>query len=376
MPRCVVVCAVALAALILPYAAPAQALYGSLIGNVTDPSGAPIPGAEVVLINTGTNQTRETTTAPAGNYSFANLTPGEYTVRISAAGFQTHQQTGVTLTVNRVARVDAGLVVGVVSEEVTVAAEAVVLQTEQSEVRYEVGKAELDNLPVPVGRNYQYALRVIPGVAVRGGGAIRASNPAGSATMNVNGTSQQLVNTRIDGASTTNNFHQHLAAYVPALEAIETVEVITNSFDADQALAGGAAVNVSIKSGTNDLHGSAFEYHSSNRIKAKPFFFPADQTKPKFIFNQYGGTIGGPIKKNKLFYFLSYEGTADRSAFSRFVTVPSEAAKRGDLSETSRLIYDPLTGNANGSGAHALHRESDPTVANQRNHAKADTALA
>ncbi|MEX2263350.1 MAG: TonB-dependent receptor [Bryobacteraceae bacterium] len=354
MPRFILALAISFVVLFIPATASAQALYGTLTGNVSDPSGAPIAGAQVNITNTGTNQTRETTTGPAGNYSFANLDPGAYTARVTATGFQTHQQTNVVLTVNRIARVDARLTVGIVSEAITVAGNVARLQTEQSEVRYDMGRTELDNVPVPVGRNYQYALRTVPGVIMSGGGAIRASNPAGSATLNVNGTSQQLVNTRIDGASTTNNFHQHLAAYIPALEAIETVEVITNSFDADQALAGGAAVNVSIRSGTNDLHGSAFEYHSSNRIKARPFFFPADQNKPKFIFNQFGGTAGGPIKKDKLFYFVSFEGTADRSAFSRFTTVPSSAAKRGDLSETTRLIYDPLTGNPDGSGRQAF----------------------
>ena len=337
-------------ALANPSVSRAQALYGSINGNVTDPSGAAITGADVSVINVGTGQGRETRTGAAGAYGVARLEAGVYQVRVSADGFQSFTQTNVRVTVNSAVRVDAELPLGAVTESVTVDAGAVRLQTEQSEVRYEVDSFDLENLPVPVGRNYQHTLRLLPGVNVSGGGAIRASNPAGSLAMNVNGTSQQVSNTRIDGASSTNNFHQHLAAYVPTLESIETLEAVTSTFDADQGLAGGAAINVNIKSGTNEVHGSAFEYHTNNHIKARPYFFPAAEEKPRYIFNQFGGTIGGPIKKNKLFYFLSYEGATDRTTYSRFVTAPTPAAKSGDLSESARPIYDPLTGAADGSG--------------------------
>ena len=110
-------------------------------------------------------------------------------------------------------------------------------------------------------------------------------------------------NIRIDGASQYNIWLPHVTAYVPALESIETVNIVTNSFDAEQGLAAGAAVNVQIKSGTNDMHGSAFEYHQDNALKAKPFFSPQGARKPKLVYNQFGATFGGPIKKDKLFYF-------------------------------------------------------------------------
>jgi hypothetical protein len=333
---------------LLPVEAAAQALYGSIAGNVTDPSSAAIAGATVTARNTGTGETRQASTNTAGVYSLPNLQTGDYEVTVVASGFQQFTQTAVRVTVNSVLRVDARLQVGVVAEAVTVEAGVARLQTEQSDVRFEVDRTELINLPVSAGRNFQEALRLLPGVNVSGGGAIRGSNPSGSLVFNVNGTSQQLNNTRIDGASTPNVFHQHLAAYVPALEAIETVEATTNSFDADQGLAGGAAINVHIKSGTNEVHGSAFEYHTNNHLKARPFFFPASERQPKFIFNQFGGTIGGPIQKNKLFYFVSYERYADRTTYSRFVTVPTAAAKQGNLTESSFPIYDPLTGTLTG----------------------------
>jgi hypothetical protein len=142
----------------------------------------------------------------------------------------------------------------------------------------------------------------------------------------------------------------HVSAYVPALESIQTVNVVTNNFDAEQGLAGGSAVNVQIKSGTNELHGSTFWYHNNNNTKAKAFFLPQGQNNPKWVFNQFGATLGGPIKRDRVFYFLSYEGTRDHQFASRFATVPTAEMRMGDFSASDRLIYDPMTGNPDGSG--------------------------
>src|SRR6185503_5307922 len=155
---------------------------------------------------------------------------------------------------------------------------------------------------------------------------------------------------RIEGSGVNQIWLPHLPGYTPSLESIETVNVTTNSFDAETGLAGGAAVNVSIKSGTNQLHGSLFEYHNSNATKAKPYFLPAGERKPKAIFNQMGGTIGGPIIKQKLFFFGSYEGTYDRQFASRIETIPTAAIRSGDMSASPTPIYDPATGAANGTG--------------------------
>ncbi|MDP2991555.1 MAG: TonB-dependent receptor, partial [Kiritimatiellota bacterium] len=125
--------------------------------------------------------------------------------------------------------------------------------------------------------------------------------------------------------------------------------MVTNSFDAEQGLAGGAAINVQIKSGTNDLYGSTFQYHSNQRLKAKPFFLPQGERNPKLVYNQFGATLGGPIKRDKLFYFLSYEGTSDRKNASQFGTVSTAAIKKGDMSASPRLVYDPLTGDEAGA---------------------------
>ena len=141
-------------------------------------------------------------------------------------------------------------------------------------------------------------------------------------------------------------------AYVPALESIDPVNVVTNSSDAEQGLAGGAAIDVQIKSGTNSVHGSLFEYYNGNATKARPFFLPASERKPQDVFNQCGGTVGGPIVRDKLFYFLSYEETYNHRFASATGSVPTAAMGAGDLSgaPSTRPIYDPATGNADGSG--------------------------
>src|SRR5262249_26708248 len=144
------------------------------------------------------------------------------------------------------------------------------------------------------------------------------SNPTRALQMYVNGTSRSSNNTRVDGASDTNIQLPWITAYVPALESIETVHVVTNNFYVKHRLAGGASINVQTKSGSNGLHGSAFEYHHNQHTKARPFFIPVGADKPKMVYNQFGGTVGGPIRKDKLFYFASYEATIDRETASRY----------------------------------------------------------
>jgi hypothetical protein len=189
-----------------------------------------------------------------------------------------------------------------------------------------------------------------------GFGAIRASynstpsNPSKALVFNVNGSSFSINNTRIDGAQSINPWLPHESAYVPTLEAIDQVNVVSNSFDAETGMAGGAAIYVQTKSGSNQLHGAAFWEHNNQHLNARPFFLPANQSKPKYILNDYGGALGGPIKKEKLFFFGSYEGTPDRELAAYFATVPTAAIKSGNMQGQSNQIYDPLTGAANGSG--------------------------
>jgi len=327
----------------------AQVLYGSIVGQVTDATSAAIPAATVKLTHTETGQVRTATASEGGTFNFPTLPGGTYEVMVTKEGFQPFTVTGINVGVDTVVRLDPKLQVGGVSQSVEVSSAAATLQTDRAEVRGEVSSTSLENLPVPVGRNYQNLLITVPGLSPPTNQHSVAANPARGLTFNSNGTTRNANNVRIDGASSNNVWLPHVTAYVPGLEAIQEVSVVTNSFSAEQGLSGGVAVNVQIKSGTNQLHGSGFEYHTDNALKAKPFFLPTNQGKPKLVNNQAGGTIGGPILKNKLFFFGSYDGSFDRELGAGFFTVPTADVKAGNMSASSTLIYDPSTGNADGT---------------------------
>ena len=334
----------------------AQVLYGSLVGTVNDPSGAAVPNAQVTATNKATGIQRQTTTNDAGGYTFAAVTPGDYEVKITKEGFRTGTDASVSVTSNNTTRIDMALQVGSVNEAINVEAAAAALQTDTATVRSEMQSRDLVNLPVPVGRNYQNMLVTIPGFSPPANAHSVPTNPSRALQTGANGTTSSGVNVRIDGATSVQTWLPHITAYVPSLEAVEQVNVVTNSFSAEQGLAGGAAVNVQIKSGTNDLHGSGFWYNVNNKLIAKPFTFALldqqNQRNPKYIFNQEGGTIGGPIKKNKLFYFVAYEGSTRREFANNTQTLPTAAMRAGNFADGPSIypgrgvIYDPATGNA------------------------------
>lgn len=339
----------------------AQILYGSLVGNVKDGTDAAIPGATVTVVNQATAAVRQTKTNEAGAYSFPTLATGVYELSVTMDGFRTEKRAGVTVPVNNTTRMDVAMALGEVTETVTVEAAALQLQTDRAEVRAQVTEESLQDLPIPPGRNYQSLLGTIPGFSPPSNAHSVPANPSRSLRFNVNGTSGSNNNTRIDGASSTNIWLPHMVAYIPSLDAIETVDVVTNSFDAEQGLAGGAAINVQIKSGTNEVHGSAFWFHNNNKTKAKPFFAPQGTRNPKNVFNQFGATVGGPIVKNKVFYFASWEQNTDRQFTSSIRSIPTAAMRAGNLSGTSRIIYDPMTGGVNGAGRTPFENNTIPS---------------
>jgi len=328
----------------------AQVLYGSLVGNVKDASGAIISGATVELTNLDTSQSRETTSKENGGFDFATIQPGKYNLKVSKPGFATATETGIVINASDTQRLDVSLRVGAVSESVVVSAATALLQSDRADVRAELSTSELANLPMAVGRNYQNLFVTIPGFgAIQSSYNSTPSNPSKALVFNVNGASFNINNTKIDGAQSINVWLPHESAYVPTLEAIETVNVVTNSYDAETGMAGGAAVTVITKSGTNNIHGSAFEYHNDQHLNAAPYFLPKGQVKPKLVINEFGGAVGGPILKNKLFYFASYEGTDDREAAAYFGTVPTAAIKSGNMQGQNNPIYDPMTGDSSGA---------------------------
>ena len=328
---------------------PAQVLYGSIVGNVTDPNGAVVPEAPVTAVNQGTGVTSTAVTNNTGSYSFVALQPGTYAIKVSMRGFKTLERRNLVVEANSITRTDVKLDVGDIEQSVTITSEAPALQTDRAETRSDVTTAELENLPVPPGRNYQQLYRTLPGFSPPVNSHSIPTNPSQSLEFHVNGTSDDQNNTRIDGVSSTTVQLPHVVSYIPALESIQEVNVVTGSFDAEQGLAGGASINVQIKSGTNDLHGSAFEYHTNQHLQAWPESVPPGQSeKPKAIYNQFGGTVGGPIKKDKLFYFASYEGTFDHRNVQKKFTVPTDAMKNGDFSQflsQGITIYNPYANN-------------------------------
>jgi hypothetical protein len=339
----------------------AQVLYGSIIGNVIDASNASVPGAVVRLTQIETNQTRELVTNSSGAYLYTDAPAGTYRVTITKEGFQSFTARDITVRNNTVTRVDATLNVGAANQTVEVMAQAAALQTDRADVHTETTAATLQSIPVS-NRSYQSLMVLTPGVTQPGyyqtGGI---NNPTRSMAYNVNGTPNTDVVVRIDGISATNQWIQQLQAYTPGIEAIDTVNMVTSSFDAEQGLAGGASVNVMVKSGTNAMHGSAFEYVTNAALRARGFFLPANQGKLKDDKNVFGGTFSGPIKKNSLFYFISWEATVENSnaaspyalqngATGNFLTLPNSVVRTGDFSLTGTNIYDPQTGAANGTG--------------------------
>ena len=295
----------------LPVSSYAQVLYGSLTGNVTDSTASPVPGAKVDVINTSNGVARQTATDDRGAYSFNDLQPGSYKITITSGSFAAFIREGIPVDAATSRRLDARLQIARINESVTVEAAAMTLQTDRGEVSAQIQKEEIEDLPMDGGRNFQNLLKLLPGFTPPEELHSDAGNPQRAMGTNANGVSYSNNNTRIDGATVSYPWLPHIVAYVPPAESIQTVNVVTNAFDAEQGMAGGAAMNVTIKSGTNQFHGSAWEFHNNSALKARNYFYclyscPGDPNQPaKNLMNQPGFTFGGPVKKNKLFFFAS-----------------------------------------------------------------------
>ena len=332
--------------------AAAQVLYGSVTGVIHDAAGAVVPAATVRILSVGTAQEFTTLTNDVGSYTFPNLPPGTYDLAVNVTGFRALTRRGIAVTVNVVRREDMTLEVGQVNETVTVEAGQVALQTEKADVHAELGSKEVINMPLPRYRNYQSLINLVPGATPgQYQNSIQAA-PARALSTNVNGVNRNNNATRIDGALSVFLWLPHHTAYVPPAETIETVNIATNNFDAEQGLAGGAAITVVTKSGTNNFHGSAWAYHDNAALQAKNFFNSA--AKPNNLNNMDGVTLGGPIKRNKLFFFFGWEAVYERQGVTTPFTVPTADQRQGDFSRYNAVIYDPATGTATGAGRTAF----------------------
>src|ERR1700677_4981249 len=241
----------------------AQLLYGSIVGTVTDNTTAVVPGATVTVKQMQTGETRSGVTNDSGAYIISTVPAGTYNVSISKAGFKIFDASDVTAE-------------------------------------------DLEQLPQPT-RSYQGLVALLPGVLPPSASSGGTNNPIRSMIVQANGTSASGTNVSIDGVSATNPWVQFFSTAVPSTEAVEAVNVVTASSGADQGAVNGAGIHVQIKSGPNSFHGERYEYFENNTLQAKPFFQPAGTRNPKYIDNDFGGTVGGPIMKDKLFFFASYE---------------------------------------------------------------------
>jgi len=332
-------------ALVLGVSMARASITGSISGTVTDPTGAVVPGASVVAINTQTGAQNSTETNAQGFYSFPSLPASRYEVKITASGFQEYRETGLVLDVNNALRVDATLKVGTTTQEVDVTAAAVQVETANTQMGQVIGGTKMTSLPLN-GRSYTDLLALQPGVAPATsgeGGGIAVSGNLNPGGVSISGQREAANGFMVNGGSAQEKLYMD-AAVIPNLDSIAEFRILTNNADAEYGFYAGGMINVLTKSGTNQFHGSAFEFLRNPHLDARNFFSPERGTLHQ---NQFGGTGGGPIRRDKLFFFADYQGTRlVQGVDSGLIAVPSAADRTGNLSD----VASSLTGTVMGSG--------------------------
>src|ERR1700734_3819051 len=305
-----------------------QAVFGSIIGTVTDPSGAAVSNAKITVLNQGKGTTDQTTTNESGNYTVTHLIPDVYQVRIEAPGFKTIEFKNVALSADTDQRVDGQFAVGSATEQVEVTAEAEELKTDRADVSIEFNQKYVEDLPI-MNRNFTSFELLSPGTQKMVGWSHAATeNPQGSQQIFVNGQHFSGTAFELDG---TDNQDPILGIIVvnPNLDAIQETKIDLQNYDAEFGKALGGVVTVQTKSGSNDFHGEGFWFRRTDAIAARDPFaqYPPHPATGKFIpsdkWQQFGGTIGGPIIKNKLFFFGDYQGTRETNGTTNLLTVPT-----------------------------------------------------
>lgn len=335
------------AALLLVPSAHGQLLKGTILGTVTDTTQAVMPNVAVELTDVNTNYKRTTVTNESGFFAFANLDPDNYSIDVRQTGFKETRREGIVLNANTTVRADFALEPGTQTQVVDVTSEAPVLQTDRADTGGTVESQQINNLPMLNQRNYQNSLVVLPGAEM----GYRSNSPFFNSQESLQvpvGGLDRLNNFMIEGLDNNIEQDNNLTAVVLPADAIQSVNVSTTDYDPEYGRVGAAAVNVIMKSGTNDFHGSLFEYNNNSDFQARDFFAT---TVPHAVHNQYGGSTGGHIVRDKLFYFADYQGTDDIVGQLATPTIPTAAMRTGDFSVSPYTIYDPATGNtATGAG--------------------------
>ena len=334
----------------------AQAVYGSIAGTVFDGSGSPIPNAAVTVTNVERNTTSSVTTNESGNYSQTHLIIGHYTVRVEAPGFNVEEQQGVELAIDTVSTVDFHLKPGKVQETVQVTGETPLLKTERTDVATTLSEKQVQDLPT-FGRNFSELLLQTPGAVQFNWNDTSTENPQGGIAVNVNGQMFVGVGGQIDGTDNRDMMYGNMII-VPNLDSVVEAKITSSNYDAEFGSASAAVVTTSTKSGTNQFHGSAFLYRRNDIFQARDPFTQSTPDPvtglllPHSLWDQFGGSIGGPIIKNKIFFFGDYQGTRAKNGGSASSVVPTAAERTGDFSAwlqgpSPQVIYNPYDANGN-----------------------------
>jgi hypothetical protein len=323
----------------------AQTITGAITGTVVDPSGSAVPNVTITATNTGTNIKTDTKTTESGVYNLLFLPVGNYTITAEAQGFKRSTLGPFRLEQNQTARVDITMEVGAVTENIEVTGVAPILQTETTQTGDVITGTQATALPLN-GRNFAQLTLLVPGAISPD--PLTLTTPSRSFTGGrpyVNGNREQSNNFLLDGID-INEPIDNLIAYNPNVDALQEMQVLTGNASAEFGNGNGAIVSMTIKSGTNSFHGDAFEFLRNDKVDANDFFDNrSGAPKRSLRQNIFGGTLGGPIKKDRLFFFIDYEGTRFRSGGSARVTLVPAALRTGNLSIYPTPIIDPTTGN-------------------------------
>jgi hypothetical protein len=336
---------VAVCLLALPLSSYGQAVSGTLLGTVSDSTGATVANAKVTAMNAATATVYESVTNATGNYTIPSLPPGTYTVTVVAQGFKKETHQNIDVLINSSTRVDFDVAPGSVSEEVMVTTAPPLLQTDRADISTKLESAQLQNLPMTTNRNFQSLLNLIPGSTPATFEHSQFFNAQGALQTRVNGIPRHGNLYQIEGIDDDERTGL-LQIIIPPADAIQSVDITTNNFDAELGRAIGAVTNVVLKSGTNKFHGSAFEYIQNNAVNARSYFGPK---LGHLSYNNYGGSIGGPIFKDKLFFFGDYQGSSDHETVSGTFAIPDAryyTANAQGFVDLSAMLSG--TANANG----------------------------
>lgn len=353
--------AVAVVLLLSIPSALAQTVSATLVGTASDKSGAVVSAAKITAVELSTTTAHQAVSNASGNYSIPDLPPGAYSITIEAPGFRRETRPSIDIVVNTTTRIDFDLQPGAVTDTITVTTAPALLQTDRADVSIKLEAEKLENLPLGVNRNFQSLLNLVPGTTPATFQHSQFFNASSSLQTQVNGTPRMGNSYQIEGVDDDERTGL-LQIIIPPADAIATVDVSTNNFEAELGRATGAVTNVTLKSGSNKFHGSASEYLQNSYLNAASYFNPV---VGHVAYNYFGGTFSGPIFRDKLFFYGDYFRTSDHEANSNTVTIPFKSAStcvNGFIDLSAGLqplasgatygrgqIFDPNTG-VNGVG--------------------------